>query len=277
MNATTGASLDYALSWRVRGRQPGAHRSASSGRGGRFVDCVPFERNPDPRRIDLRQSLRDPWQRLYVRQFEDRVLLRVQLLVDGSASMAQADVAGPVADLCEAVTAAARQLGDHCGLVVASNRLRFERRAARSALPIGAARRALQAHGPEGRGIDALHEAATRLSGRRLVLLVSDFAFDAARIERLFSALSAHDVVPIVAGAAEPDPLPRWGLAQMLDRETGQRRLLWLRPKLIAAWQAQREARRQALDAICARSGRRAWHLGDRFDASALSAHLLSP
>jgi hypothetical protein len=65
----------------------GAHRGRLSGAGGLFRDLVSLLEHPDPRRIDLRASARDPFEQLYVRRFEQKTAITVFALVDVSASM----------------------------------------------------------------------------------------------------------------------------------------------------------------------------------------------
>ncbi len=81
------SDLPYRVVWKAISQRPGAHRSRHAGPGGRFRDVVPFLAAPDPRRIDLRQSLRDPWGTLHVRRFEQMASLDVVLVADVSGSM----------------------------------------------------------------------------------------------------------------------------------------------------------------------------------------------
>ncbi len=64
--------LAYRLAWRSRAVRAGAHRSTHRGTGGLFRDLASLLEHPDPRRIDVRQSLRDPFEAIHVRRFEQR-------------------------------------------------------------------------------------------------------------------------------------------------------------------------------------------------------------
>ena len=77
-------------------------RIAASSRapGGYFRDFAPLLRSPDPRRIDLRVSARDPFEGLHVRRFEqktrgDRLRARRRLGVDGLSRRRRQDARSP--------------------------------------------------------------------------------------------------------------------------------------------------------------------------------------
>ncbi|MCK0197954.1 hypothetical protein MWN34_13655 [Ancylobacter sp. 6x-1] len=273
-------TLAYALRWRPRGIRPGAHAGGGEGGEGAFRRHVELTRSPDPRRLDVLASLRDPFGTLHVRQYAPRRAIAVAALVDLSASMRFGGlVAGPVTELCTLLAASAQAIGDSFALHGAGAAPRED-----VDLPAGRrrgieteVRSRLARAEPDGAGSAGLVAAAERLPARRgMVFLISDFLMPADEIGRLLDALWRHDVIPVVLhdSAAERD-LPRWGLVQLADLETGARRLVVMRPALRARWRAAARARRAALDALFAAHGARAFHLVDRLDADALARHLL--
>lgn len=272
--------IAYRLRWRPEGIFPGAHPGRGEGAEGEFRRHVSLLRQPDPRRIDLRVSLRDPFGELHVRQFAPRRTVPVAALVDLSGSMRFGEaVAGRVADLCAVLALSAVTAGDSFALFGCDAHFRED-----ASLPL-ARRRGLEAEvrqrllaaRPRGAGAAGLMEAAERLPGRRgLVFLISDFLMPAGEIERLLDALWRHDVVPVIVrdGAVE-ERLPRWGLMEVADLETGAARLVFMRPALRERWRAQAQARRQALEALFTRRGLRAVDLKDALDSDALAQRLM--
>lgn len=272
--------IPYRLRWRPEGILPGAHPGHGEGAEGEFRRHVGLLRHPDPRRIDLRASLRDPYGELHVRQFAPRRAVAVAALVDLSGSMRFGEaVAQRVADLCALLALSAVRSGDSFALFGCDARLREG-----ASIPL-ARRRGLEAEvrqrlrnaAAAGAGTAGLFEAAERLPGRRsLIFLVSDFLLPQPQIERLLDALWRHDVVPVVvrSSAAEED-LPRWGLIEVGDLETGTSRLVFMRPGLRRRWRQEALERRQALDALFARRGLRAFDLRDELDIDALALHLM--
>lgn len=276
--AAAEATLAYALRWRVRGQTPGAHRGADTGPTGAFRRLVPFERSPDARRLDLRASLRDPFGGLYVRQFEQRSAAAVQVLIDASASTAfdagHGSAWSRAIALTRCVADAAQSIGDAFGVVAGAATAAVERPALRQRA--SAAIDALERLTPQGRGIDALIDAARTLGPRRrLVFVLSDFAFAPAALAALLEALAAHDVVPVRFGHDALTRLPRYGLAELADLESGRRRLVWIRPALRTRWLAAEAAHRDAVAALCRRHGQPLLDLSGALDVEAVSRHLL--
>jgi uncharacterized protein (DUF58 family) len=282
MSSDTPADVPYRLPWRSSDVRIGAHRSKLEGAGGFFRDFVSLLRSPDPRRIDLRVSARDPFDGLHVRRFEQKAAVTVYVLVDVSASMGfrgDADKMALAADLCSALAAAVRRAGDAFGLIscdaIVQPDLMFLATRARGAET--EMLRRLRAFQPTGRGSGGLIDAAALIAGRRkLVFLVSDFYMPNPEIEAVFSALSHHDIVPVIlSDSVEMEKLPRWGILSLADLEVGRRRLVVMRPRLREAWQRRSGRRRAELNAIATRFGRQPFEIRDRIDWDRLGAHLV--
>ncbi|MEE7457348.1 MxaS protein [Methylorubrum populi] len=278
-----GADILYWPRWRPGGHRVGAHRGRDAGGLGTFRDQVAFLRLPDARRIDLRASLRDPFEGVVVRRFETRTPVETWALVDLSASMrfqGRADRLGLAQAFCAALARSATRIGDGFGLIGCDAALReaFTLPATRHRAAAQAAVARLGEATCDGRGAEGLLEAARRLAGRpKLVFLVSDFRWPQALIEAVFAALALHDVTPVLlADAAEDEGLPAWGLAELDDLEGAGRRLVFLRPSLRRRWIAREAERVEALRRICAPFARPPFRLADRFDAEALSRHLMT-
>ena len=273
--------LPYRVAWRARNVQPGAHRGRLLGAGGLFRDMATLLEWPDPRRLDLRASVRDPFEQLYVRRFEQKTAITVYALVDVSASMGfrgHMDKLDVAAAICSAMASSARRIGDRFGIIGCDREivpeLHFPATRSRAAETRMAA--ALRAFQPRRRGAGGLVAAARRIAGRRrLVLLISDFLMPQDELTAVFAALAAHDTVPIqLVDSAEVASLPRWGLLPLADMETGRRQLVWLRPSLKAAWQQGRADHDATLAALAAPYARRPFRIVDRLDWQRLGAHL---
>ena len=61
--------FSYHISWRSRGRHAGSHSSTQRGMGMEFRGHTTLLSYPDPRRIDIRQTIRDPLEQVHVRIF----------------------------------------------------------------------------------------------------------------------------------------------------------------------------------------------------------------
>lgn len=270
----------YAVPWRAAGAHPGTHRSGQRGGGYEFAGHVPFVSNPDPRHLDFRASLHDPFGQLMVRSFRQRSSIPVFVVADLSASMGFEGSARKLETLaCFTAAAAysAYRSGDPFGFVGCDQTIRSD-----LLLPMrfhkGAAPdlyRRLSSLVPTGTSAAALHQAAGHLGRQRaLVFLVSDFHFPLDRVDSLLGSLGRHDVVPLVLwDSAEYARLPAWGLVYVEDPESGERRRLFMRPGLREKFRLAFEQRRGDLIHLCTRRGREPFFAVDGFDADDLTRY----
>lgn len=274
--------VPYRLAWRAVGVRIGAHRGKVEGTGGLFRDFDLLVRSQDPRRIDLRMSMRDPFENLYVRRFEQKTSITVYALVDLSASMGFAgsvDKMGVVADLCGAIAASARRIGDAFGLIGCAEKIipEFFLPATRSRGGEADMVASLRAYEPSGHSAEGLVDGASYLAGRRkLVFFISDFHLPLDLVESVFEALSEHDVIPIVLrDPREMRDLPRYGLVALADLETGRRRLLAMRPSLRAELIHEEAEAAKALRALAMRYGRPPFQVLGPVDWDRFGAYLM--
>lgn len=273
----------YTVAWRAPGIHPGSHRSGQLGGGHEFAGHAPFIANPDPRHLDIRASLHDPFGQPMVRQFRQRSAIPVFVIADLSASMGFRGTGSKLETLAQFTAAAAwsayRQ-GDRFGFIAADESIRWDLllplRVHKGAAPELYER--LRGLEPAGRSALALNEVALHLGKQRaLVFLVSDFHFPLERLDGLLDSLTRHDVVPVALwDSAEYERLPNWGLVYVEDPETGEKRRLFMRPSLREKFKEAFAARREALTRLCARRGRAPFFVVDRFDAEALTRYFLA-
>jgi hypothetical protein len=279
----------YRLPGRVSGQRPGSHPGSSIGAGQEFVTHLSLYDRPDPRRLDLRASLRafnDDW---LVRVNRQRAGAAVRALVDVSASMNFGGVKPKlhvVADFLEALGLSAFRVGDAVGMMAFDEAERPElympARVSRGmASVMAAAMRELCALGAtagaggDGAPSDGLEDAASRLAGQQgLVFLVSDFHWPLERLHIALDLLAHAGVVPVVVwDPAETEPPTRNSLASLRDAESGARRTLWLRPKLRDEWRQAVARRRTEIDSFFAAHSIRPFYIEGAFNAEALSRY----
>jgi hypothetical protein len=276
------AEISYRPRRRAEGVVIGAHRGRGPGGQGVFLDQVSYLHQPDPRRIDLRLTLRDPFETVYVRRYEQRLAITLYAIVDLSRSMRFEGTASKMAligELCATLARSARRFGDAFGLIGCDSEVRQDflfPATRRNGLEADIVRR-FESFVPERRDAAGLLDAAAYLAGKRkLVFLISDFRLPLPAIESILQSLARHDVVPIlVSDSAEDAALPFFGLMNVQDLETNGRQVVLMRPALRRRWLAQAAAWRSALDRLFLRYGRPAFELADRFDADQLSRFLL--
>ncbi|MGH8751708.1 MAG: DUF58 domain-containing protein, partial [Burkholderiales bacterium] len=245
----------YKISWRARGAHPGHHRGMQSGGASEFRGHAPLLAHPDPRRLDLLASLRDPFSEWRVRVYSQKSSIPVYLIADVSASMGFGGVKRKLdvlADFTAALGYSAYRTGDRFGFIGCDETVRQDfllpPTFARGAGVEWAGRlRAFSAAGKNAAGLTQAHHFLGRT--RALIFLSSDFHFPLDFLDSVLTSLARHDVVPLVLwDRAEYEQLPPSGLAWVQDSESGRRRLLWLRPWLQEKILDAFARRRRALD-----------------------------
>ncbi len=248
----------YRFNARAGGHFPGHHRSKQPGGAFEFRGHVPLLDRPDPRRLDIHVSLRDPFGGWVVRDYKQRSSVPVYVIADISASMGFASAAGSkldvLADIFSSAAYSAFRTGDRFGFVACDSQVREEfflppthSRGAGAALT-----KQLRAMKPVGENANGLLDAHKYLARQRaLVFLVSDFHFPVAQLDALMQTLSQHQVIPIVLwDDAEYTSLPNYGFVNLCDSESGKQRSVWMRPKLRERIQGHFAQHRAAMEQI---------------------------
>ncbi len=281
----TPQEFHYRIPGRVASRRPGSHAGSSVGSGQEFVTHLSLYDYPDPRRLDLRASLRSLDQKWLVRVNRQRAGISVRAIVDVSASMqfgSRRSKLQVAADFVEALGLSAFRIGDAVGMMafdtIERSDLYFPARVSRGMGSVMAAALRTSTSEPvsvSDRGPDGLETAASRLAGQQgLVFLVSDFHWPLERLTIVLDYLAHATVVPVVVwDPAEIDPPSRNSLATLRDAESGARRTLWVRPKLREQWREAVARRRAEIDSFLAARGLHPFYMEGEFDSDALSRY----
>jgi hypothetical protein len=292
IDASNGVEeFHYRLPATFGGQRPGAHRGTSLGAGQAFAAHRRLLDHPDPRRIDLRASVRDVRREWLVRIQRQRVATPVHAVVDVSASMhfgARRSKLEVVANFIEALGHSAFRTGDPLGLLAFDHGPRDDLwtpprhsrgagTAMAEALRHCEAESAYQHDHAHERTVQALGHATAALSGRQgLVFLVSDFHWPLEPLHDVLERLAPACIVPIVVwDPAEVEPPAAHALVAVSDAETGARRTLWMREPLRRQWSDAVAARRAALHAVFDAHGLAPFHMHGAFDAEALTRHFM--
>lgn len=280
MNPHRASLLHYRVRWKPAGTHPGASGGVQAGNGDQLRALVQLRDHPDPRRLDLRATLRDPLERLWVRDFHLNTALKLVVLMDLSASMGyvgqvhRMDVAR---DIAAHLALAAWKSGDAFGLFGANETPRRD-----ALLPPRVNRGAwLWVHKhfsqvqPSGSSAAGMHALVSQLPKRRaLVCVISDFRWPEGQLEKLLKSLAHHDVVPIVLqDPAEVEALPERGVAILRDMENGHNRFVWMRPGLARAVADARARHLEGIQRVCRATGRKPFLVKGEFDPLALTCH----
>lgn len=270
--------FSYHISWRSRSRRPGRHKSNQRGMGMEFRGHTTLLSYPDPRRIDIRQTIRDPMEQVYVRIFNQKSATPVFVLCDLSGSMQYGvphTKLTTAAEITRSVAQSATRNGDPVAFVGFDDELRDEWLSTLSARPhnmLDLADR-LENHLPNEVGAGALIDSASLLPRERaLIFMVSDFHMPLEQLEDALLLMLRHHIVPVVLwNSSEYKDLPEFGVTSINDPETGERRTLFLRAAYRQRILDTFAARRQAIEDIFMKFDMQPFFVEDRFDADLLS------
>ncbi|CAD5372135.1 conserved hypothetical protein [Rubrivivax sp. A210] len=275
----------YRVGGPVLGQTPGRHRSRRGDSGLEFRGHASLLDAPDPRRLDLHASLRDPFGDWRVRLNSQRRAVPVWVMADLSASMVYAGRRRKpevLADLVDSLALSAWRSGDSFGFIGCDARVRpdwlqLPTRARGAGHGIARALRDWQGADADAGSAQGLLQAWRWLGHRRgLVFLVSDFHLPLEMVRDVLASLSAHEVVPVVLWDAQEFELgPPRGLARVFDPESGRRRLVWWRPALRERWRQALLERREALLQLFAARRLSPLFIEEGYDADALTRHFL--
>lgn len=289
MQAAVG-EFHYRLRAPVGGYRPGSHPGTALGSGHEFAAHVRLLDNPDPRRIDIRASLRNVRREWLTQVYRQRAAISVYAVVDVSESMLfgasrpKLDIA---TDFVESLGFSAYRAGDPVGLMGFDTRERADlfvpaRHSRGAGLVMGDRLRAAPSNTAPSRAKGrspglALGETVQKLAGKRaLVFLVSDFHWPLTELGDSLDALAEASIIPVVVwDSAEVQPPDDNGLLRVRDLESGDRRSLWMSPASRERWRSAVAERRAALEATFSGRGMRPFYVQDAFLPEQLSRYFL--
>ncbi|GBG13844.1 uncharacterized protein NMK_1396 [Novimethylophilus kurashikiensis] len=243
----------YAVSWKSSSQHLGDHRGTERGLGFEYRSNVPLVDYPDPRRLDLRQTLRDPYEQIQVRLYNQDNTTPVYAVCDLSGSMqykGQQRKLDKAREIAASVALSAFNMGDVFSFIAYDSEVLED-----YTLPLSHHLHqamevidALKEHSHRRVGGEGVLEVPQFLSqSRSLVIWISDFHMPLPLLEQALNAMSRHQIVPVVLwDAKEYRQLPKFGFGTMIDPESGENRTVFfrqaLREKFLAAFEARREA-----------------------------------
>ena len=231
--------FNYHINWKSKAIHPGRHKSDQRGMGIEFAGHSNLLDYPDPRRIDLRMTMRDPMDQIYVRIFNQRSATPIMIFNDLSASMSfgQASKLERAAEIAKIVKNSAYQNSDAIGLVGFHDTVDDEWIAPLSYRPYLTEslidKIALKKnHNKGSNGVLKLHQYLPK--DHTLIFFISDFHMPVEDITVFLNNTRKHTVVPVILwDKDEYSNLPKFGITTFTDPETLEERTILLRKKLI--------------------------------------------
>ena len=273
-------SFDYQVNWRSRNYHTGDHRGQQGGLGDDFKSNVPLVDFPDARRINIGQTIRDPYEQIHVRVYNQQTPTPLYAVCDLSGSMqfnGQFNKMALVAEIAASIACSASKVNDAFGLICFDEVVKEDLSLPASFRMEDAyslTQRLLQ-YQPAMLGADGLLEVHHSLGKTRsLVFLISDFHLPLEMIEAALNTLSRHHIVPIVLwDNDEYRNLPDFGFSTFIDPESGQQRTLFFREALKKRFKALFMQRKAALESLFLQYDAPAHFVENGFDAATLTEY----
>jgi len=268
----------YSIPWKSSSVHFGDHRGTQRGLGDEYQGNVSLVDYPDARRMDLRQTLRDPYEQIQVKTFNQNNTTPLFAICDVSSSMQfggkqrKLDLAMHIA---ASIAYSAHGMGDLFSFiayhdhVIEDLTLPLSHHIFHSLEVIDQ----LAAYRSKLAGSAGIADVPMYLSQHQsLVFWISDFHMPLELIEQTLNAMSAHQVVPIVLwDDREHQKLPQFGFGNLIDPETGLARTMFFRKSLRDQFVEAFNRRREALDRLFVKFDYPALYLQDTFKPEALT------
>jgi uncharacterized protein (DUF58 family) len=233
----------------------GEYHSVFKGRGMEFSEVREYQFGDDIRTIDWNVTSRmgHPYVKKHVEERELTVLLLVDVSGSGDFGTRRQFKREIQAEVCALLAFSAIKNNDRVGFMAFSDRIETFLRPRKGKDHVLRVIREVLYFKPQGRTTDiamALEHMQRTITKRSVVFVVSDFlGADFARPLRV--AARKHDVIAITVTDPREEDLPRIGLLELEDAETGDRVLVDSRDRktreAFRRWGAERRAQREAL------------------------------
>lgn len=275
------AEFHYRVSWRSHNASPGFHYSTHSGGHFEFHRHAPLISHPDPRNLDIQASLHDPFGQFVVRTFRQRSTIPVFVIADLSASMTFKGAGYKQETLAWFSACAAHsafRTGDPFGFLGCGEHIHEH-----FFFPLrwykGVASELFNRLGnqfPFEKSADGMLDTPPLIGRKKsLVFLVSDFHFSLETLAELLQNLEIHDVVPVVLWDRQEQVQPKWGITRLHDPESGNSRLLIMRPGLQRRIRTACAQRLQSIIDVCSQFDRSPFVVLDAFNPEELTRYFL--
>lgn len=273
------AEFQYRAPWPAGSYHPGSHHGIQRGGGYELHGILPLHVAGDPRRFDLRASLRDPFGVLQVRVFKQRSAIPVILLADVSASLSfvgQTRKFDLLIEFANSLACSAFRVGDPFSFTACDSVVRKELSLPRSRTRgVGAlVAERLRHFAPSGADATGLLAGAEQVAGARaLVFVVSDYHLPIGLLRQVLDRLCPHAVVPVVLVDSGEGRVPGVGISHLYDPETKARRTILLRRSWAKRFEINLHEHRERLIRCFADHDLRPLYVIDKFEAEAVSRY----
>jgi uncharacterized protein (DUF58 family) len=270
----------YQVPWKSSSIHFGEHRGTQRGLGDEFKRNMTLIDYPDARRMDLRQTLRDPYEQVQVKLFNQDNTTPIFAVCDVSSSMqfrGQRRKLDLAKEIAASIAYSAFETSDVFS-VIAYHQQVIETLTLSLSHHVHQAFEVIDQLGRFEQmrvGAEGILEVPQYLSQHRgLVFWISDFHMPLSLIEQALNAMSSHQIIPVVLwDECEYKKLPKFGFGNMIDPETGMNRTILFRQAVREQFEDAFAARKHNLETLFTRFDSQAIYIHDQYDPDVMSRY----
>ena len=226
----------YSISWRSRNNSYGNNLSSKIGNDFEYSGSKNFNDHPDLTRIDIKNSITDPYENIYVKTYNLNNPINLVVLCDISSSMFVSknnDVM--IKALSKIIAQSAIDQGDRFGMICFNdsiennyllepgNNFQYINKWIDGII--------FNTNRNSSNGINKIDKYLPE--EKSLVFLISDFHYSLKKIDRILGQLSNHHVIPIfISSEGEIKKMPNYGFRKFTDSELDLEHEVFLRPSV---------------------------------------------
>ena len=228
--------FNYSISWRSKNYRYGNHLSSKIGNDFEYSGSKNLNDHPDLASIDIKNSITDPYENIFVKTFNLNNPVNLVALCDISSSMFTMKENDPtIKMLAKLIASSSVEHGDmfsmFCYNDVIKKDLFLE--------PSNNMHNIVQ--WIDTLVLDGVRTTSDRIDGivhkvpneKSLVFWISDFHHSHEYIDTMIEQLSNHHVIPVyLSSESEIKKLPSYGFKNFMDAEINVEREIFMRPKV---------------------------------------------
>ena len=224
------------MSWRSRNNKYGNNLSSKIGNDFEYSGSKNFNDHPDLTRIDIKNSITDPNENIYVKTYNLNNPINLIALCDISSSMSVDKKNNMIIkDLSKIISASAIEQGDRFSMLCYNDMIsnNFILEPGDNLEYINQWIDAIEFNSDKSSSNAAEDINKYLPEEKSLVFWVSDFHYPPDKIEKILNHLSNHHVIPLfISSEGEIKKLPKYGFRKFIDSELDLEHEVFLRPSI---------------------------------------------
>lgn len=228
--------FNYSISWRSRNNRYGNNLSSKIGNDFEYSGSKNFNDHPDLTRLDIKNSITDPYENIFVKTYNLNNPVNLIALCDISSSVFVIEKNKSILkELSTIIARSAVEQGDMFSMLCYNDYIMNK-----NVLEPGNNLQYINQwinninFDSDKTSTNAAKEVSKYLPEEKsLIFWISDFHYPLDKIEKILNHLSNHHVIPLfISSEGEIKRLPKYGFRKFIDSELNIEHEIFLRPSI---------------------------------------------